>query len=236
MIGPDGQRLLPQSFLVTARRAGLLAAIDQWVVRRAIRTIGEQARVGRDVCLEMNLSAEGLHDASLLPAIEGELARTGIEPNRLVLEVPEQVAITDPNGARALAKQLRAIGCGFALDDFGSSFGSFRFLKDLPVDYLKLDGDLIVTLSESRTAQLVVKALVDVANGTGAETIAVFTSDDESPRLLRELGVGFAQGHKVGRPRPIGEALSEVDAQGLRPVEALETDQRVASGTRNLAK
>ena len=236
MVGPDGELLLPQSFLATARRAGLLAAIDQWVVRRAIRTIGEQAQVGRDVCLEVNLSAEALHDASLISGIEGELARTGIEPNRLVLEIPEQVAITDPGGARGLAKQLRAIGCGFALDDFGSSFGSFRFLKDLPIDYLKLDGDLIVTLSESRTAQLIVKALVDVANGTGAETIGVFASDDESLRLLRELGVGFAQGHKVGRPRPIAEALSEVDARGLRPVDAQEPAQRVASGTRNRAK
>ncbi|MBV9213431.1 MAG: EAL domain-containing protein [Actinobacteria bacterium] len=238
MVAPDGALLLPHTFLGTARRAGLLAAIDQWVVRRAIRTIGEQAQVGRDVCLEVNLSAEALHDASLIPAIEGEVARTGIEPNRLVLEVPEQVAITDPDGARSLAKQLRAIGCSFGLDDFGSSFGSFRFLKDLPVDYLKLDGDLIVTLSESRTAQLVVKALVDVANGTGAETIAVFASDDDTLRLLRELGVGFAQGHRVGRPRPIGEALSEVDVQGLRPVETAEPVQRLAgaSGTRKRAK
>jgi len=236
MVGPDGELLLPQAFLGTARRAGLLAAIDSWVVRQAIRTIGEQAQVGRDVSLEVNLSAEALHDASLLASLEHELARTGIEPNRLILEVPEQVAITDPDGARSLAKQVRAIGCGFALDDFGSSFGSFRFLKDLPVDYLKLDGDLIVTLSESRTAQLVVRALVDVARGTGAETIAVFASDDETVQLLAELGVGFAQGHKVGRPRPIGEALSEVDAQGLRPVEAPDDVQRAASSGRKRAK
>ncbi len=236
MVGRDGDLLLPQAFLGTARKAGLLAAIDQWVVRRAIRTIGEQAEVGRDVCLEVNLSAEALHDASLIAAIEGELARTGIEPNRLILEVPERVAITDPDGARALARQLRALACGFALDDFGSSFGSFRFLKELPVDYLKLDGDLIVTLSESRTAQLVVKAIVDVAHGTGAETIAVFASDDETLRLLRELGVGFAQGHKVGRPRAIAEALSEVDAQGLRSVDAGESVQRAAPGVLNRAK
>src|SRR5205823_4706129 len=117
--------VLPPAFLGTARRAGLLPAIDQWVVRRAIRTIGEQASVGRDVCLEVNLSKEALHDAALLPTIEGELARTGIDPGRLVLEVPERVAIADPKGARALAQRLRATGCGFALDDFGSSFGSF---------------------------------------------------------------------------------------------------------------
>jgi EAL domain-containing protein (putative c-di-GMP-specific phosphodiesterase class I) len=187
------------------------------------------------VCLEVNLSSEALHDAALLPSIERELATTGIDPRRLVLEVTEQIAIADPEGARSLAKHLRAIGCGFALDDFGTSFGSFRFLKDMPVDYLKIDGDLIVSLSESRTAQLVVKALVDVARGTGADTIAVFASDDATLKLLSELGVGYAQGHRVGRPRPIADALSELEAQGLRPVEA-PVAQVAAGGTLNRAK
>jgi PAS domain S-box-containing protein len=230
LTGPDGGMVLPQAFFGTARRAGLTGQIDQWVVRRAIRTIAEQAQVGRDIKLEVNLSAESLHDAALLPTIERELASTGIDPARLILEVPERVAIDDPDGSSRLAKRLRAMGCSFALDDFGTSFGSFRFLKDLPVDFLKIDGDLIVTLSESRTAQLVVKALVDVAKGTGAETIAVFASDDEALRMLRELGVGYAQGHKVGRPRPIADALSAVEAPSLRAVDA---DQ--ASGTANLA-
>jgi PAS domain S-box-containing protein len=235
MVSPEGELVLPQAFFGTARRAGLTTAIDQWVVRRAIRTIGEQAQVGRDVTFEVNLSSESLHDAGLLPIIERELATTGIDPGRVVLEVTEQIAIADPEGARLLAKNLRAIGCGFALDDFGTSFGSFRFLKDMPVDYLKIDGDLIVSLAESRTAQLVVKALVDVARGTGADTIAVFASDDRTLELLRELGVGYAQGHKVGRPRPIAEALSELEEQGLRPVEA-PVAQVAAGGTRNLAK
>ena len=235
MLGPDGELVLPQAFFGTARRAGLTTAIDQWVVRRAIRTIGEQAQVGREVTFEVNLSSESLHDAGLMPMIERELATTGIDPGRVVLEVTEQIAIADPEGARSLAKHLRAIGCGFALDDFGTSFGSFRFLKDMPVDYLKIDGDLIVSLAESRTAQLVVKALVDVACGTGADTIAVFASDDRTLELLRELGVGYAQGHKVGRPRPIAEALSELEDQGLRPVEA-PVAQVASGGTRNRAK
>ncbi|HEX8065517.1 MAG TPA: EAL domain-containing protein [Thermoleophilaceae bacterium] len=225
MIGADGGLVMPQAFFGTARRAGLTAQIDQWVVRRVIRTIAEQAQVGRDVTFEVNLGEQSLHDASLLAAIDAELARTGIEPSRLVLAVTERAAIGDPDGTRTLARQLRAMGCGFALDDFGSSFGSFRFLKDLPVDFLKLDGDLIVTLSESRTAQLVVKALVDVARGTGAETIAVFVSDDDTLERLGELGVGYAQGHKVGRPRPVADALSALESQGLRAVEAMPAAQ-----------
>lgn len=231
MVDKDGGLILPQAFFGTAGRAGLTGQIDQWVVRRAIRTIAEQAQVGRDIKLEVNLSAESLDDRMLLTTIERELASTGIDPARLILEVPERVAIDDADGASRLAKRLRAMGCSFALDDFGTSFGSFRFLKNLPVDFLKIDGDLIVTLSESRTAQLVVKALVDVAKGTGAETIAVFASDDEALRMLRELGVGYAQGHKVGRPRAIADALSAVDAPGLRAVD----DGQSAGGTANLA-
>jgi PAS domain S-box-containing protein len=231
MVGPDGGLILPQAFFGTARRAGLTGAIDQWVVRRAIRTIAEQAGVGRDIHLEVNLSAESMEDPALMPTIERELASTGIDPSRLILEVPERVAIADPDGASRLAKRLRAMGCSFALDDFGTSFGSFRFLKDLPVDFLKIDGDLIVTLSESRTAQLVVKALVDVAKGTGAQTIAVFASDDEALRMLRQLGVGYAQGHKVGRPRAIADALSAVEAPGLRAVEGAQP----SAGATNVA-
>ncbi|HEX8649177.1 MAG TPA: EAL domain-containing protein [Thermoleophilaceae bacterium] len=231
MTAADGGLILPQAFFGVARRAGLTGAIDQWVVRRAVRTIAEQAQVGRDITLEVNLSAESLHDAALLPTIERELMSTGIDPARLVLEVPERVAIDDPDAASRVAKRLRAMGCSFALDDFGTSFGSFRFLKDLPVDYLKIDGDLIVTLTESRTAQLVVKALVDLAKGTGAQTIAVFASDDEALRMLKELGVGYAQGHKVGRPRPLADALSAVEAPALRAVDGAQA----AAGTANLA-
>ena len=233
MTGPDGGLMLPQAFFGTARRAGLTAQIDQWVVRRAIRTIAEQAQVGRDITLEVNLCEDSLGDPALIPTIDRELASTGIDPARLILEVPERVAINDSEGASRLAKRLRSMGCSFALDDFGTSFGSFRFLKDLPVDFLKIDGDLIVTLSESRTAQLVVKALVDVARGTGAQTIAVFASDDEALRMLKELGVGYAQGHKVGRPRPIADALSAVEA--APPLRAVDADQAAASGTANLA-
>jgi PAS domain S-box-containing protein len=234
MVDSEGGLLMPQAFFGMARREGLTGQIDQWVVRRAVRTIAEQAQVGRDIKLEVNLSGESLDDPLLMPTIERELASTGIDPARLILEIPERVAIEDPDRASRLAKRLRAMGCSFALDDFGTSFGSFRFLKDLPIDFLKIDGELIMSLSESRTAQLVVKALVDVAKGTGAETIAVFASDDEALRILREIGVGYAQGHKIGRPRPIAEALSAVEAAPLRAVDA-DAAQAAASGTANLA-
>jgi EAL domain-containing protein (putative c-di-GMP-specific phosphodiesterase class I) len=130
-----------------------------------------------------------------------------------VLEVTGGTAADALEETRDLAKRLRGLGCRFALDDFRSNFGSFRLLRDLPLDYLKLDGELVGSLTESRTSQLIVKALVDVAAGTGMKTVAVFVSDQETVELLRRIGVDYAQGYTVGRPRPVSEALERPTPQ-----------------------
>jgi EAL domain-containing protein (putative c-di-GMP-specific phosphodiesterase class I)/uncharacterized coiled-coil DUF342 family protein len=202
MVGEGGKLILPQAFLEPARRAGLAHAIDRWVVRQAI---GLLARVPDPVSLEVNLSPEAIHDDGLPTLIDEELTSTSVDPARLVLEVSGQTAADDIEATRALAKRVRGLGCRFALDDFRSNFGSFRLLKDIPLDYLKLDGELVGSLTESRTSQLIVKALVEVAAGTGAKTVAVFVSDDATLELLREQGVDYAQGYRVGRPRPLAE-------------------------------
>jgi PAS domain S-box-containing protein len=204
MRGEDGRLILPEAFLGPARRAGLAHAIDRWVVSQAIRLLGQ---VDSDVSLEVNLSPEAVHDPDLASMVENELAASPVDPGRLVLEVTGATAADHLEATRELAKRLRGLGCRFALDDFRSNFGSFRLLRDLPLDYLKLDGELVSSLTESRTSQLIVKALVDVATGTGMKTIAVFVSDDETIQLLRQLGVGYAQGYAVGRPRPVADAL-----------------------------
>jgi EAL domain-containing protein (putative c-di-GMP-specific phosphodiesterase class I) len=133
---------------------------------------------------------------------------TDLDPARLILEVSENVAAAHLEDCERLAKRLRGLGCGFALDDFGSTFASFRHLRDLPVNYLKIDGDLVVTVTESRTGQLTIRSLVELAKGLGAETIAEYVSDDQTLEFLREAGVGYAQGYRIGRPRPIGEVIN----------------------------
>jgi PAS domain S-box-containing protein len=202
MVGEDGRLVMPQAFLAPARRAGLAHAIDRWVVREAIRLL---ARTPDDVALEVNLSPEAVRDSGLPALIDEELAANPVDPARLVLEVTGATAADSLEETRTLAKRVRGLGCRFALDDFRSTFGSFRLLKDLPLDYLKLDGELVGSLAESRTSQLIVKALVDVAAGTGTKTVAVFVSDDDTLGLLRQQGVDFAQGYKVGRPKPLAE-------------------------------
>jgi EAL domain-containing protein (putative c-di-GMP-specific phosphodiesterase class I) len=202
MVAADGRLILPHVFFAPARRAGLAQAIDRWVVRQAIQLL---RRCPEKVRLEVNLSPEAIHDPELPALMDQELARTGVDPGRLILEVTGQTAAADLEATRVMATRIRALGCRFALDDFRSTFGSFRLLKDLPLDYLKLDGELVGSLAESRTSQLIVKALVEVATGTGTKTVAVFVSDEDTIMLLRKQGVDYAQGYRVGRPQPVAE-------------------------------
>jgi EAL domain-containing protein (putative c-di-GMP-specific phosphodiesterase class I) len=205
----DGRMVRPFSFLEPADRFGLMAEIDRWVVTHALDLL-ERDPTG-DIRLEVNIAAQSLMDFELTALIEQQIAMTDLDPGRLIIELSENVAAAHLEDAQRLAKRLRGLGCGFALDDFGSTFASFRHLRDLPLNYLKIDGDLVVTVTESRTGQLTIKSLVELARGLGAETIAEYVSDDQTLEFLREQGVGYAQGYRIGRPRPVEEVL---DMQG----------------------
>jgi EAL domain-containing protein (putative c-di-GMP-specific phosphodiesterase class I) len=206
----DGRMVRPFGFLEPADRFGLMAEIDRWVVSRALDILARDST--GDLRLEVNIAAQSLADYELTALIEQQIAMTDLDPGRLILEVSENVAAANLDDCERLAKRLRGLGCGFALDDFGSTFASFRHLRDIPINFLKIDGDLVVTVTESRTGQLTIKSLVELAKGLGAETVAEYVSDDQTLEFLREQGVDYAQGYRIGRPRPIDDVL---DPQGL---------------------
>src|SRR5204863_6077863 len=143
---------------------------------------------------------KSLGDPQLLELIEFELQRTGIPPSSLIFEVTETAAVANIHAAREFAERLIELGCRFALDDFGAGFGSFYYLKHLPFDYLKIDGDFIRNLPSSKADQLTVKAIVQIAHGLGKRAIAEFVGDDATLGLLRRYGVDYAQGYHTGRP------------------------------------
>jgi EAL domain-containing protein (putative c-di-GMP-specific phosphodiesterase class I) len=201
----DGRMVRPFGFLEPADRYGLMAEIDRWVVAQALDLL-ERDPTG-DLRLEVNLAGQSLGDPNLTALIEERIGLSDLDPGRLILEVSENVAVAHLEDCERLAKRLRGMGCAFAIDDFGSTFASFRHLRDLPLNFLKIDGDLVVTVTESRTGQLTIKSLVELAKGLGAETIAEYVSDDQTLEFLREAGVGYAQGYRIGRPRPIDEVL-----------------------------
>ena len=205
MTGADGALLLPRAFLPAMADAGLMAEVDTWVMRRAIELIADQEHAGRKLRLEVNLSADAVTSASFALTLEAELAAQAIDPSRLVLEVSESLAAEHAEATSALARRARGLGSRFAIDNVGSSFASLRHLKHIPIDYLKIDGSLTASLTESRADRLVLEALVGIAHGLGAAAVAEWVSDVETVALLREAGVDMAQGHRIGRPLPIGE-------------------------------
>jgi diguanylate cyclase (GGDEF)-like protein/PAS domain S-box-containing protein len=201
--GDDGDVIPPAAFLPLAERYDVVQLIDRWVAGRAVELIA-----AHDVRLSINLSGRTLGDDALIDALERDLARTGANPAHLTFEVTESAAVSNLHRAREFAERLRAIGCRLALDDFGAGFGSFYYLKHLPFDYLKIDGEFIANCLSSLTDQLVIRAVVDVAQGLGKETVAEYVSNPELVRFLTTQGVDYAQGYEVGRPVPLAEALA----------------------------
>jgi EAL domain-containing protein (putative c-di-GMP-specific phosphodiesterase class I) len=205
--GEDGL-IPPGDFLPDAERTGLIGEIDRWVVRQAIEMLR-----GDIQCLEVNLSGKSLADQAMPSYIEQLLEEASVEPSKLILEITETAAIANMVEASAFANRLTAVGCRFALDDFGVAFGSLYYLKHLPVDYVKIDGEFIRELKQDPADQVIVRAIVELAHGLGIGTIAEFVIDEATARILAHYGVDYAQGDHFGRPRPVSEIGAEASAR-----------------------
>jgi diguanylate cyclase (GGDEF)-like protein/PAS domain S-box-containing protein len=195
--------LAPSSFLPVAERFDLVQAIDRWVLGQAVRLIGERRRGGSPIRVSVNLSGRSMGDPALTSYIRKELGRGPAQADDLVLEVTETAATANMDHARSFAERIGRIGCRLALDDFGSGFGSFYYLKYLPVNYLKIDGEFVRKLGSGRIDQEVVRAIVSLAGSVGTRTIAEFVGDQPTLDLLSDYGVDYAQGFHVGAPRPV---------------------------------
>jgi diguanylate cyclase (GGDEF)-like protein/PAS domain S-box-containing protein len=198
----DGRPIPPGAFLAAAERSGLIVDLDRWVIRRAIELAARDDAFGPDTDLEVNISGRSIGDAELPAMIEATIAEHGVDPGRLIFEVTETAAIANMAEARAFASTLTRLGCRFALDDFGAGFGSFYYLKHLPLDFLKIDGDFVRHLPISDVDQVLVRGMVEVARGLGVKTVAEFVEDQATLELLRDYGVDLAQGFHVGPPQP----------------------------------
>lgn len=198
----DGTLVPPGAFIHTAERYGLIGEIDRWVIRRALRLLREDP--GGSRVYAVNVSGASVGDRTLLNFVQDAVRHAGVDPARLIFELTETAAVADLDAALRFAEGVRAIGCAAALDDFGSGFGSFSYLRYLPIDYLKIDGAFVRHLPGSTNDRLLVKAIIDVAHGLGKHTIAEHVGSSEALALLRELGADHAQGFALGEPAPVG--------------------------------
>jgi diguanylate cyclase (GGDEF)-like protein/PAS domain S-box-containing protein len=199
---PDGSLMPPGQFLEVAERAGLIGELDRWVVRKSLEKLASMTGELAHIALAINLSGGSLSDPRLLDDLHGLLQACPVDPSRIIFEITETVAVADFNVARAFVDTLREWGCVIALDDFGSGFASFYYLKQFPVDCVKIDGAFIRNLPDNRDDQIFVRAMVDIARAYGKKTVAEFVENEAIVGLLEEYGVDYAQGYHIGKPGP----------------------------------
>ena len=198
----DGAILLPSAFIETAEIFNLIGNIDRVITEKAMRFQEEMARNGKHVSVSMNLSGKNLGDEELLLFLNSKIKEIGLDPRYLTFEITETAAVHNMAKAVNFIKSLKSLGCHFSLDDFGVGFTSFVYLREMGVDYIKIDGSFIKNLHQSRNDQLFVKAIADVAQGMGIKTIAEFVENKETIKLLKGYGIDYAQGYAIGKPAP----------------------------------
>jgi len=199
-LADDAGEILPNAFLPTAERFGLMPQIDLWVIRHVILQLAELQDLGTRACISVNLAGNTLDDERFVPEVIALLARYKVDPRTIIFEITETNAIANIEAAQRLISELREQGCRFALDDFGSGFSSFHHLKHLPVDYVKIDGQFVRGMVQNPADRAIVMSINDIAHSLGKRTVAEFVENREILEVLIECGVDYAQGNYTAPP------------------------------------
>lgn len=199
--------LSPGSFLPAADRLEIMAQIDRWIIRRVLETLTTQYAplLEQPVCLMINLSSQAVQDESMPEYIVEQLESYKVNPKLLCFEVSESVAIAYFRQTKRLMSIVSELGAQFALDDFGSGFSSLHYLRDLPIKYLKIDGNFVHNLVSNPVDAAIIKAIHEVSEVMSLQTIAELVEDKETLDQLCHIGISFAQGYYCGRPFPLTE-------------------------------
>lgn len=207
----NGELITPGAFLPAAERYHLMPAIDRWVVRNLLAWLTDVCRDGRHHgTWGINLSGASLSDDRFCDYLEKQVAQAALPPDTLCFEITESAAIAQLSRVTELIRTLKSLGCRFALDDFGTGLSSFSYLKQLPVDFLKIDGHFIRQIHQDPIDRAMVEAIHTVARTLGLQTIAEFVETEATLDTLRELDIDFAQGFLLGRPAPLTQIADGV--------------------------
>jgi len=213
-LNANDELITPFKFIKAAERYDLMRDIDRWVVSNALATVAKvQHDLPQDCTFSINLSGQSAGDSSVLPFIAEQMAMHDVEPRRFWFEITETAAITHFATAVSLIEGIQALGSSVALDDFGSGLSSFGYLRQLPVDVLKIDGQFIKDIDKSDVAKEMVRAMHHVGRAMGLKTVAEFVENEAVVKELASIGVDYAQGFFIAKPCPIEEALKEAELQ-----------------------
>ena len=198
----NGEVLSPFHFIPTAERFNLMPKIDRWVIKTTLKRMVEEFVKYPDsklVC-SINLSGQSFSEEGFISYIKEQINKFAIPANRVCLEMTETAAVSNLTQAVKFMEELKAFGCHFSLDDFGSGMSSFTYLKNLPVDYLKIDGYFVKTLIENKIDKAMVNAIHQIGNVMGLKTIAEFVENDEIMNELKKMGIDYGQGYGIHKP------------------------------------
>jgi diguanylate cyclase (GGDEF)-like protein len=212
MVGDRGEIIPPGKFLSAAERYQLMPTVDRWVVRRACTLLGEHsASVGEEIArFAINLSGQSLQDESFLPFVIEQIKASGLPPGVLCFELTETATIGNLVNAQNFMRSLQDLGCQFALDDFGTGVSSLAYLKDLSVNYLKIDGSFVRDAITNSRSESMIKAIAQLAKVMCMETIAEYVETDVLRARMADLGVDYGQGFAMGKAQPLEELLREL--------------------------
>ena len=195
-----GKLILPDAFLPSAVRFGLMAEIDFWMIRNAAKAYAEESPANSRLKLAINLSANAFENDDLPGYVKETFEEHGVPPSDIIIEITESLAVRRPAHVDQQITALRELGCHFALDDFGTGYSSFSYLQKLHFDYIKIDGAFVRDLLENPVDQKMIKLIAEIGREAGMKTVAEYVQNAESFSLLGELGVDLAQGFFIGRP------------------------------------
>ncbi len=205
----DGEIVPPMSFIPAAERYEIMPDIDKWVITNTIKFLADNQKNIQNHIFTINLSGQSLGKKGFDKFVINILVNNKIDPKIICFEITETAAISNLSRAIAFMKSLKAIGCRFALDDFGSGLSSFSYLKNMPVDYIKIDGHFIVDICDDETDLAFVEAINRIGHIMGIETIAEFVENKDTLDALKNIGVNFAQGYYIDKPKAL--ELYELD-------------------------
>jgi EAL domain-containing protein (putative c-di-GMP-specific phosphodiesterase class I) len=199
----DGRMVPPGAFIPAAERFGLMLQLDRWVVDTALANFSRLHPSGQPVYLcAINLSALTVEDDSFAQFVLERLERYQVAPERVCFEITETAAVASMVRVIELMTTLRQAGCKFSLDDFGAGMASFGYLKNLPVDYVKIDGSFIRNIETDPTSYSIVRAVTEIGHQLGLKVVAEWVGDERALAILREVRVDYGQGFFLHQPEP----------------------------------
>ena len=227
MVDESGELVPPMTFIPAAERYDLMPTIDRWVVRQTLRFLNDNMEFTDNCLCAINLSGQTLCDDDFLDFVVDELESLEINPAHVCFEITETAAIANLNKAIEFVNTLKLMGCRFALDDFGSGLSSFAYLKNLPVDFLKIDGSFIRDITTDPINRAMVEAINRIGHVMKIHTIAEFVENDDILNLLQQLGLNYAQGYGIAKPRSMDVLARELEVQRLNPYGGKAAGQAV---------